>query len=145
MLGERGIGGVVGKIELHLDVAMLLQECRQHRNELVQADDDRARDLQDSLRRAAIFAGDQFRLRNVGEDAHAALVERLTRIGQRNAARGAIEQSHAQPLLEPIDPTAHCRTRDFERLCGRREAGVINDGGEDTDLILTAHEPILHC
>ena len=145
VLGQRRIDRVVRQIELHLDMAMALEEIGQHRNELVQADDDRARDLQHALRLAAIFAGDQFGLRDVSEDAHAALVERFAGIGQRDAARGAVEQPHAQPLLQPIDPPAHGGARHIERLCGRREARVVDDAGEDADFILACHGAAPDC
>src|SRR5262249_26312408 len=103
-------------------------------------DDDRARDLQHALRRAAIFARDQLGLGDVGDDAHAALVERFTRLGQGDAPGGAVEQPDPEALFQPVDAARDRRARDVERLCGRREAGVIAHAGEDADLVVTRHD-----
>jgi hypothetical protein len=58
----------------------------------------------------------------LGERAHAALVERLPVLGQALAAGRAVEEAHAEPLLQPADGLAHRRPREAEPLGGEDEA-----------------------
>ena len=61
-------------------------------------------------------------------------VEPMPRLGRLDTAAGAVEQLHAEPLLERADLKAHRRLRHAELLRGLREAAPLDDRTERREL-----------
>src|ERR1700684_1241053 len=59
------------------------------------------------------------------------LVEAPSLVGQGDRSRGAIQQPHAKPGLQPADRTAHAGIGEPDQLRGLHEAAAINNRGED--------------
>ena len=72
------------------------------------------------------------RLRDLGLSQHAAglLQHRGARVGQRDAALGAIEEPHAELLLQLADLLAHGGLRDMQALGGATEVQFLRNGYE---------------
>ena len=71
----------------------------------------------------------------LGEDLARRAVEQLALLGQDQSARVAVEQRHAQALLERADLAAHRRLAEIQRLAGMGEAAGLGDGMEDPQLV----------
>jgi hypothetical protein len=69
----------------------------------------------------------------IGKQARRALGQSLSGIGEREAARGAVEQPCAEPLLEPADRLGDGRLRQRQFACRRREGAELHDLGEDRE------------
>ena len=66
----------------------------------------------------------------VGQKLHAALVERLAALRQRQPPRRAVEQPHVEMRFELGNLPRDRRDRDAETLRGAREAARLDDAGE---------------
>ena len=55
--------------------------------------------------------------------------------GQADAPRRAVEQAHAQRLLELVDAAAEGRLRDVHRLGGAAEVAELGDGAEGQQVV----------
>ena len=66
-----------------------------------------------------------------GEDARGVLGERLAAFGQRQPARGAVEQRLAELRLEPGDRLGDGRLGHADRVGGAAERAMLDDAGED--------------
>src|SRR3984957_6520604 len=75
-------------------------------------------------------AGGAFGVFQFVEDAQAALGVVLPDLGGADAARRAIEQPHAEPLLKRADMFAHHGWRDLEVPSRRSKARGLDDFGE---------------
>ena len=69
-----------------------------------------------------------------GENALRVAVEPLPRLGRLDAAARAVDELHAEPLLECLDLQADGRLRDAEPLGRLREALLLDDGDEGSEL-----------
>ena len=58
----------------------------------------------------------------------------LSGLGERDAARRAVEKPDAEALLEAADRLAERRSRQAELLGGAREAGMLGNGDECGEL-----------
>ncbi len=65
----------------------------------------------------------------------------LAGLGGGDAARGAVEQPHAQPLLKPAHAVAERRRRHAQLRCRAGEAALARHGDEGSEIgeILTVH------
>ena len=95
------------------------------------ADQARRAGQPDDASRLGVRALDDL-LRGVGFDQHrlAVCVVVLTDFGDDEAPRGALDQAHAETLLEQRDAPAQLRLRHAQCAPGRREAAVIDHLGE---------------
>ena len=75
----------------------------------------------------------------VGQQLHAALVERAPALGQRQPARRAVEQARVEMRLEVGDVARDGRHRHVEPLGGAREAAGLDDPGEGGDGVEAVH------
>ena len=103
------------------------------------AEHQRRGDAQAALRLAA--AAVQLRLGRLqlGQRAHAAVVIGLAVVGQALLARGAVEQPHAQPGLQPRDGLADGRACQAQALGRQREAAGLGRLHEGFDAV----EPVV--
>src|SRR5580704_7900403 len=85
---------------------------------------------QQAARRGLEIAGGAFGIFQFVEDAQAALVVVLADLGGADAPRRAIEQPHAEPLLERADMFAHHGWRHVEVPSRRGKARGLDDLGE---------------
>jgi hypothetical protein len=69
--------------------------------------------------------------------------EALAALGQREAARAALEQPHAQPRLQPRHVLADRRRRQPQAPRGRREAAAFGALHEGFEVVERFHAP--HC
>ena len=111
----------VGDHELELELRMAREEAGQRGKELLV--DERVRDARaQPPARRAMRAGERvLGLGEVVEHAHAAFVERAPLVGEREPPRRAVEEPHAEPLLELRHRGGRGRPRDVETLGGARE------------------------
>ena len=75
------------------------------------AEQDRRRDAQPALRRDSAGRERRFRLFHAGQQPLAALEVFAALVGERKAARGAVEQAHVELLLERGERAHHRRER----------------------------------
>ncbi len=90
----------------------------------------RRADAQPPARRASI-GNRLFGIAEVGEDAPRGAQIGLALGGQRERARRAQQQPHAQPRLDPVDRAAHRRRREPEAAAGGRKTALGNRDGKD--------------
>ncbi len=83
-------------------------------------------------------------LGGAGLDQHrlAVDVERLADLGHRKVPRRALEQAHAQALLEQGDAPAQLGLRHAQCAPGRREAAVFHHLGEVVEVVQILHGPL---
>ena len=113
------IDNAIGRVELDVDLAVLLDELGDDRTEEAFAEVDRRGDSHEAAR-LGLHVGDELvRDRHVGDDARAALVVRLADLGHRDLARGALDQANTEPLLELGELAADRRLGQPERLRSR--------------------------
>jgi quercetin 2,3-dioxygenase len=62
-------------------------------------------------------------------------------LGDREAPRGALDQAHAEPLLEQRDPAAELRLRHADRPARGREAAVLDHLREVVEVVQVLHRP----
>ena len=77
--------------------------------------------------------------------------ENVTEIGaeplacrrQRQTSGGAVDQSNAEALLEPLQPLGHHRGRQAQRPCGSAEAARFGHGDEQRIIGIEGHSFLL--
>ena len=69
----------------------------------------------------------------------AAIVILAADFGDREAARGPVEQAHAQSFLQQQDAAAELRFLDAERPAGGREAAMIDHPNEIEEVVKVLH------
>ena len=90
-------------------IGIVAHEARQMRQKLRLAESDRRRDAQGPLRMVAQRDHRGLGLRHFLGDFDAAAVEGFALFRQRHAARGAVQQTHAQPVFQLSDLLADRR------------------------------------
>ena len=78
----------------------------------------------------------------IGQELHAALVERLAGFGERQPARRAVEEPRVEMRLELGDVARHRRHRHAEALGRAREAAGLDDVGEGGHGVEAIHRRI---
>ena len=94
------------EIEPHAHIRMLGHEGDDCGCHLLDAEEPGRADAQPAAQRGLQFARDTRRVVDLGENARAALIERLAHLGQRHAPRRAVEQPDTEPALERLDMLA---------------------------------------
>jgi hypothetical protein len=65
----------------------------------------------------------------------------LADVGDREVARGPLDQPHAQALLQQRDAPAQFGLGHAQRASGRREAAVLDHLGEVVQVVEVLHRP----
>ena len=100
------------------------------RREVADAEGDRRGEPQRAARNQRRRRRRLLGLGEVGEQLHAALVERLPALGQRQPARRPVEEPRREMRLELGDVTRHRRRRHAELVGRAGEAPLLDDPGE---------------
>ncbi len=82
-----------------------------------------------------VFADGVQRLLHFGANLFGLLVERLAAFGQRQAARGAVQQTGAQRFFQPPDAFTDHRAGDAGALRGLAERAAVDDQGEQNQVV----------
>ncbi|MNS90808.1 hypothetical protein D3C72_1248730 [compost metagenome] len=91
----------VGQGQLQVEPRVLLQQRRQARRQPGLSERDRRADAQHAMGRAAVLAGQRGDLARGGGHARAGGVDRLAQLGQREGARGPLQQAGAERRFQP--------------------------------------------
>ncbi len=90
----------------------------------------------------AHFGNDLLRRLCLDQHSDAAFVEFTPDFGHREAARGAIQETYAQALLQQQNAAAQLRLLNTERTPGRAKAAVIDDGRKIIEIVEVLHRPV---
>jgi hypothetical protein len=120
-------------MQVDRDFRIGLKKLRQQRRDIHHAKTHGHRELDQParhrrLRKRLILGGFA-----VGQQPRGALSELLPGIGQRETARGAVEQPRAEPLLEPSDRLGDGRLRQRELARRACKGTQLHDLGEDRE------------
>ncbi|KOT02782.1 hypothetical protein DM50_4157 [Burkholderia mallei] len=129
----------VGQIERDRHVRVRARKRGYERRDVAPAEARGRRHPQMPARLHAARGHARLGVLHVVDDALAILEERRAFERQRELARGAHEQLHAEPLLERVKPAADDRGRDPFRMRGRRQAAFRRNRGERFDLFEAIH------
>ena len=110
------------------------------RREVPDAERHRRADAQLAPERAVDIRRGQVGLFEIGEDPRAAVIVAAPRLGQAEPARRPVDEPHAQPLLEILQPPADRRLGDIHPPGGRADPLRLDDVHEGLDF----RQPI-HC
>ena len=124
-----------GQLDLGGDLRVLAHEVAQQAGEEHLAELYRRGDPQQSRRRLLQLHDRLLGLGEIVHDLPAALVVGLPYFGQAQLTGGAIEQAHAQALLQQGDAPAHRGLLHAQALRGLGEAVVLHHAGEDQRII----------
>ncbi|MDQ0623828.1 hypothetical protein QFZ39_003038 [Paraburkholderia graminis] len=80
-----------------------------------------------------------FRLIDIREDLLAALQIALARLGERDAARGAVQQARAQMRFQIGDRARRVRGRRIKVLRGTRETARLDDADKYAHVLKRIH------
>jgi hypothetical protein len=129
----------VGQDQLDADHRVGVEERLEMRRDVQPPERGRRRDPQRAARLAGAAGHPGFGFLDRAEDRHHAFVEALACLGQRELARGALEQAHAQPVLQPPDALGDDGRRQVELAAGGRHAFGGDDAGEDVEVAEPVH------
>ena len=101
--GADEIDQLVAQMQIDRNVRVFGKKLRQERRHLPEAEGHRHGEAHEPARGRRLGVGLAFGGLAFGKDARGAIQEELARVGQRQPARGAIEQPGAEPLLQPGD------------------------------------------
>src|SRR5262249_38347396 len=133
----------VVEIERHLDPGVLGQEAVQRRTEVERAEADRRRDAQRADELAAPLAELGGRGGHLLDDAPGELVEGAPVLGDRDLARGPVEERGADRALELAQPLADHRLRELQAARGLADRAGLDDGDERCDGFQLEHRSVL--
>ena len=88
-----------------------------------------------------ISVDDALRRLRLHQHGQAMTVIVLPDLGHREAARRALDQAHAQSLLEQCDASAQLRLWHADGAGGRREAAMVDDLDEIIEVVQVLHRP----
>ena len=125
----------VRHVHLHLHLGPARAKTRQQWRQPEIAQHGRRADLQQPARLLAQLTGQRLHGLGIRHQPQAGLVDLGPRLGQRQRARGALQQPQPEMRLQPPHAAAHGRSRQ-PQLPGRaRKALVLHHAGEDQHFI----------
>ena len=133
------IDPAVGGLQMHLDRRIFEHEAADERPELERQQRDRAAHADDAARLGARLGDELVRRLRLHQHGDAALVILPPDFGDCEPARGAVQQTHAQPLLQRQNAAAEPGFLQAERAGGRREPAVIDDSNEVGEVVQVFH------
>lgn len=130
--------------QLHLRLRELFAEFRDHRRDISAAELKGGIDPQKTLRLATCRNNRLFRCRDAIDDLVRGGEIGLPLAGQAEPARGAADQSNAQPFLDPCKPPAYRRCSQSKFQGGLRQAVSLRDHCKKAHIALAAHVLSIH-
>ena len=100
---------------------------------------DRHADADHAARLGAEPVDDFARGLGFGQHRLRVAIDAVADVGHREAARGALQQAHAQVGFELADATAQARLGNAQRALGGGEAAVVDHGGEVIEVVEVLH------
>jgi len=141
--GSDDIDAPVGRFQMHLHARIGDHEVRDHAGHARVEQRDRACHAHHPARfRTGELDGFLGRFR-LDQHGFAVRVEILADLGHREVPRRALDQAHAEALLEHGDAAAELRLGNAERAAGWREAAPIDDLREVIEVVQVQHEPLI--
>jgi hypothetical protein len=132
----------VEHFKAHLQRRMRRNQARHHRRHHIAAEAKAAADAQQAARHVAPFGDFVQQAVEVFQDGHGVRVDALAVLADDDTARGAVEQAHAQHLLQYADTLADVGRRHAQFLGGRRKAGLAGSCGKDAQVLVV--DTIIH-
>ncbi len=129
----------VGQGHVQADLRVLLQEAAPQRRQVQVAEGHRGIDAQAADRLHGVCTGGGVGFGQIVEDLEAALGIRHTGFGQRLAARGAVEQAHAQARLQFQHQARHHGLGATQPLARLHKAAALHDGNKGFHLAKLVH------
>ena len=123
----------IGEVDVEPELRMAHGERRDRRRQVTLAEGDRAGELQRPSRHQRALGHRGFRLLEVGEQLHDALVERAAAFGEREPARRAVQEPRAEVRLEVGDVPRHRRGGDTEAVGSAGETALLDYLGKRTE------------
>jgi len=133
--GDR-IDQPVEHLETDLQAGMGGDQPGDRRRHQLAPEAEAAADAYPPARRAAPLRDFVDQVVEVVEDGLGAHVDLLAVVGDGDAARGTLEQAHAEHALEHADALADIGGRHAELLGGSDEAALADDGDEDAQVFV---------
>jgi hypothetical protein len=124
----------VGRDHLDRDLGIALGVGAQERRDVVHAEGQRRGDAQRAHRIERLRIDGRIGIAQIGQDGLAAVVVALARLGQREAARVALHEPHAQPRLQRDQVPAGGGVRQAHGLGRARQAAQLRRLYEQLDL-----------
>ena len=118
-------------MQIDRNVRVFGKKLRQQRRHRPEAEGHRHGKTHEPARGRRLGMGLALRGLALGKNARGTIQQELPRVGQRHAARGAIEQPRAEPLLEPGDSLRYRGLGKLEILGGSRKGTEFGHFGED--------------
>ncbi len=126
----------------YLQRRMRRHQPRHHRRHHIAAETEAAADAQQAARHIAPFGHFVQQAVEIFQDSHGMCVHPLAVLADDDAARGAVEQLHAQYLLQDGDTLADIGRRHAQLPRRRRKAGLARGGGKDAEVFVI--DTIIH-
>ena len=120
----------VGHAEIDPERRIAGQELGQGRGDVQAAERHRRAQAEHAARLGLELRDREPGVVDLGQDPLAALVIEPPGLGQAELARGAVEQAHAELVLERADAARHRRGRQAQTARGRGEAAAFDHLGE---------------
>ncbi|MNV30969.1 hypothetical protein D3C71_1222580 [compost metagenome] len=124
------IDQAVGQVQIHLHIGILLHVGHHRRPQRVHAEGDRRTDPQPAHRSPARDLGQLLGTLHFFQDDPGTSQVRLPEVGQALLARGAVEQAHAQMLLQRLHMLADQLRRQVQCVGSGRERANLGHLGE---------------
>ena len=94
---------LIAQMQIDRNARVFGKKLRKERRHLPEAEGHRHGEAHEPARARRLGMGLAFGCLALGKDARGAIEQELTCVGERQPARSAIEQSRAEPLLQPGD------------------------------------------
>ncbi len=133
------VDDLVGQVERNPHVGIAFDERRAMPRDVLAAESGRRRDEQMAGRRVPALADPIVGVLEIREQPAAVFEIDAALLGQREAARRSMQQAHAEPLFERVDPPADHHRRDLRDQRRTREAAGIDGGDKRLDLGKLVH------
>jgi len=124
------VDDAVRQFDLDLHGRVLAHELCDGRRHVLGAERHGARQPQRAARNGRALRCESFRFLEVGQELDRALVEGASGFRQRNAARGAVQETHAKVRLEVGDEARYGRNRDPGTRSRTGEAPGLHHAGK---------------
>jgi hypothetical protein len=124
----------VGHLHLHLDLRVAPRELGDDRRDSRAAETERGVQAQQALGRSAAADDRILHLTDTGQDSRRVREVGFALIGQADAARGAVDQAHAQARFQLRQALCGGRRGQVERARSRSQRAVTRDQHEEIHL-----------
>ena len=124
------IDDAVGERDVELHRGILGEELADRRRDVAHAEVDGSGEAQGAARAGGAFGGGALRIVEIREQLHAALVETLAALGEREAPRGAVEQPRLEMRFQLRDQPRAGRRGNGQPVGGAREAALLDHLGK---------------